>query len=233
MPSHQTPAKRAREAPASRPALPKGNHLPKARGQLTRYLSKASGFPRTLDTTMIYQENYIITWTGGNIITQVFTCNGMYDVDITGAGHQPLYFDQLSAVYNHWIVTGSKCEIQVVPAASTTTPSSVTMYVDDDATGSSPLSARMEASGSQTVVLGPGGNGKGELFQTFSAVQNFGGSVLSDPAMEGTSAGNPSELMYFLVTAGALDGSTAGSVSFNCKVTYRATWQELKSIAGS
>lgn len=35
----------------------------------------------------------------------------MYDPDLTGFGHQPYFFDQLTDIYSHYVVIGSKIKI--------------------------------------------------------------------------------------------------------------------------
>lgn len=44
----------------------------------------------------------------GLIDVLVYSANGMYDPDNTGVGHQPRGFDQLMAMYNHFVVIKSK-----------------------------------------------------------------------------------------------------------------------------
>lgn len=52
--------------------------------------------------------------------SHVFTCNGLFDPDITGVGYQPTGFDQYMALYNEYIVTKSYIKI----VASNTDPNS-------------------------------------------------------------------------------------------------------------
>lgn len=50
--------------------------------------------------------------TGSNLWQ--FGANGLYDPDITGTGHQPMYFDNYAALYRQYRVTRSKISVTVV-----------------------------------------------------------------------------------------------------------------------
>jgi len=43
-----------------------------------------------------------------------FSCNGMYDVDETGTGHQPRFFDEMSSFYDKYRVIGSKITVKFI-----------------------------------------------------------------------------------------------------------------------
>lgn len=46
--------------------------------------------------------------------TYVFRANSCFDPDFSVGGHQPLYFDQYSAVYDHYRVVGSSIKVDAV-----------------------------------------------------------------------------------------------------------------------
>lgn len=74
-------------------------------------LSKGIGFPLTLSTKLTYSAD--VNFSGSTTVFHTFRANGLFDPDRTGAGLQPLYFDQLMAVYTHYRVNASK--ITVIP----------------------------------------------------------------------------------------------------------------------
>lgn len=195
------------------------------------FVSRWPGFPPTLQMTMAYTDTYALANGAGSVANQVFSCNGLHDPDITGGGHQVLYYDQLSAVYNHYTVTSSYAVYQVLSTSVSNSPSSFTAYIDDDSTPSSPLSARQEMGGAQVQLVSPGMSPK-QLKIRYSSKANFGGDPLSDSAQQGA-AGNPTEQMFYIFTLGAADGSSVTSVSVLVRIFYTVVWQELKSITGS
>jgi len=71
-------------------------------------------FPPTRMATLLYCEHFTMTTNAVSVDTsseQDFRANSVYDPDSTGLGHQPMYFDQLAAIYKQYIV--HKCEIEV------------------------------------------------------------------------------------------------------------------------
>lgn len=74
-------------------------------------------FPPTLRRKLLYSDVYAITSTGGNLGSQKFKLNSLYDPDSTGVGHQPRYLDQLlstvasTAPYSRYRVWGIKVTV--------------------------------------------------------------------------------------------------------------------------
>lgn len=54
----------------------------------------------------------VLNATGTNVYQ--FSSNGLFDPDITGTGHQPMYFDNYSAVYKRYRVVKSAITVTVV-----------------------------------------------------------------------------------------------------------------------
>lgn len=70
---------------------------------------KISPVPLRFFTKLVYAESQIQVGVGiGAANAHVFSANGLYDPNITGTGHQPLGFDQLMSMYNHYTVIASK-----------------------------------------------------------------------------------------------------------------------------
>lgn len=73
------------------------------------------GFPTKIITILRYIDLYGLTSTAGGIAQQVFSLNSVFDPDVTGVGHQPLYFDRYAAIYNNYRVLGSRITAQISP----------------------------------------------------------------------------------------------------------------------
>lgn len=66
------------------------------------------GFPTKIITILRYTDHYPQTSTAGGIATQVMRMNGPFDPDLTGVGHQPMYYDRYAAIYSSHRVLGSR-----------------------------------------------------------------------------------------------------------------------------
>lgn len=74
---------------------------------------------KTARAKLVYGAKFTLTpGAGGTVANHVFSANGCYDPDITGAGHQPRGFDQLMALYDHYVVKNSKIEVWAVTDAT-------------------------------------------------------------------------------------------------------------------
>ncbi len=80
--------------------------------QSTGY-SKRSPLPKKFTFRCRYSEHAISIDGGaaGVVGKHFFRANGLFDPNVTGAGHQPLGFDQLMLMYNHFTVIGSKIRV--------------------------------------------------------------------------------------------------------------------------
>lgn len=188
------------------------------------------GFPPKLQVKHKYSDNLVLSSAAGNPVTYNFRCNGMYDPDFTGTGHQPLYFDQLGALYDHFTILRSK--IKLTFAASSSDPQMVNVFQNDDTTTTPTLLVtRDEQSLSKTAVLASGQTK--EIVLYFSAQRTFGGSILANDNLQGTPSADPTEQSIWTVSCQAIDSSKANACNLLVEIEYEAVWDELKDIATS
>lgn len=200
-----------------------------------RWVGKTtSGFPKELRIKHKYVEVIGLTSTAGGVATSNFSCNGLYDPNLGGVGHQPLYFDQLSAIYNHYTVIASKMTVKAtMPNSAGVAGMLLGIFINDDSSVTpTPFYARAEQ---PTAVYRNIGQAIGEtvLVKKWSAKENFGPGVLGDPNLQGTSAANPTEQQVFTIFAQANDETSTNSILTLVTIEYDAVWQELKDIANS
>jgi len=73
-------------------------------------LSKSDyGFPDKFRTKLRYCDT--IAWVGGAQASNTFRLNSIYDPDLSGTGHQPMYHDTLALVYGKYRVLGAKIKV--------------------------------------------------------------------------------------------------------------------------
>lgn len=186
-------------------------------------------WPVQKQATLTYSTLLSITVTTGNGIYFMST-NGLYDPDISGTGAQPLYFDQLMELYNHYTVTDSSAEFQVLTSNE---PIVMALHVDDDTSatgdtfvsGARPGAKILNVSGTDAVQAPV-------MRMNWNAAAMFGPGVLNNALFRGNSAANPDEQMYYVVHV--YDPTlTSYTLLVRCKMSFRATFTELKTIASS
>jgi len=196
------------------------------------------GFPKRMVMSHRYCENFLQGTIVGALTTYQISCNGMFDPDTGTSGgvtHQPMYFDQMSALYDHYTVIGSKFTITISPQNNAFGPGIVGIYQDDDTTITPvTVAACMEQSTARYKFIAAGSDQCVRFTNKWSAKKTFGGSILGNDNLQGTSAANPTEQTYFTIFVASSDpGAADFDVAVSCTVTYIAVWDELKNLVQS
>jgi len=163
--------------------------------------------------------------------------NSVYDPDYSVTGHQPLYFDQFMAIYDHFYVVSSKCTIELCDSTVSTAPWNMqcTLYTDDDTTGDNAASSAAERPGAATAMYSTNTSEPVVLTQTYSYQKFFGGGdVTADSLQQGTVATNPTESVIFqmdVLEPTLTRASALGSV--RVKLEYWVIFTELATITQS
>lgn len=197
-------------------------------------ISLGSGFPKKMLATLTYYDSQTLTSTAGALSQYQFCCNGIYDPNITGAGHQPMYRDQLAAIYNHYTVIGSKITVQAMCAATTNLPGALCCYINDDTVqlnGSPFLSA--ELPGAKLILLGPAQDKPSVVTLRWSAKKAFGKGALANSDLNTPVGQNPNEMEYFSFQYRTTDFSTTSAIHLIVKIQYIVMFNELTDVAAS
>jgi len=194
-----------------------------------------NGFPKNITVTHKYSDIITLVSTAGGISTYLFSCNGLYDPDITSTGHQPLWFDQIGGTYQRYCVIASKATFKFMPDdSSDIVPMTCLVMLNDDVnlvttnpianaeqTGSSLRFLQMDASSSLVIKKG------------FSARKTFGADPVAIDRLSGTTTSNPSDQMFYQVIVQTTNQATTQSVIIHVLIEYVAVWTELKDVAQS
>lgn len=81
---------------------------------MVRQIAIPKGIPKAMTVKLFYHQVNSLDPAAGLSARQVFRMNGCYDPDLTGGGHQPLYFDQLMAMYTNAYVVKFKMTVRPV-----------------------------------------------------------------------------------------------------------------------
>ncbi len=175
-----------------------------------------------------------------------FSCNGMYDPDTTGTGHQPLGFDQwlgtssTTGLYNHYVVYKSSIEVTACSQAADGTGQFVILLgISDDTTVSLDFNALMENPTYIHAVGGSIGSGKDivRLRHAFDAAKVFGlttDSLFSASQLQGNSSSNPSEQAHYSILASSNNVTVnPANIAFVVEIRYWARLLERKELLAS
>lgn len=186
------------------------------------------GFPNTIITKLRYCERLSLTSTAGAYGIKVFAANGLFDPNVSDVGHQPLYYDNYTALYDQYVVIGSKIKVIYVPRSST-----VGMLIgltgDDDSSGSSNTDLLMEQNNSIHAGLGSLGSDPKTLTMTFEPQEMFGVDAKADGSSQTVTTANPTEGWNYYAWTVAADGSTTASCDIIIEIDYTVKFSELKT----
>lgn len=195
-----------------------------------------TGFPKQLAITHKYCANLRFTWTSPatNVSYEAIGTNCLYDPYLGVGGLQPLYFDQLSAIYNHYTVMKSRFRMTVVP--STVDPFVAGVYIDDDAAPAvtaldvvceQPSAVYLTSQRDAQVVT---------VYKSWDCKSVFGPNPMDNDRLQGDSASNPSEIQAFIPFVRVVNpGASSSPVYFDAYMTveYDTVWNELRVMTGS
>lgn len=187
--------------------------------------------PDRFKTTLLYIHNFRFM-NAAATGTQIYRGNSCYDPDQTGAGGQPMGFDQFSIFYNKYRVTKSTLEISVsrssesvrlcvVPSNSFTTPNTV-----------------------DTAIQNP----YNVLFDVSSTISNFNKkitmptyriwgvhpqSVLTQDNFAATVSTDPADPWAWILLGASYDGVTTATVWLDIRIYFEVEFFDRYPVAVS
>lgn len=193
------------------------------------------GFPKKIVMTHKYVDTGVLSSTAGVINKYQWSANSLFDPNTTGGGHQPMYFDQMAALYNHYTVIGAKFKVTCTPYASNSAGGFVGAYIDDDTTTTNitGISSLVEQSTSRRRVISPASNNTFTFNLKWSAKKTFGGSILANDNLQGSITTDPLEQSFFTLAVQGFGVAPDVSIQYLVEVQYIAVWDELKQVAQS
>jgi len=196
-------------------------------------LAPTAGFPKKLLVKHRYCQAVGIAATTGAFSTAQISCNGMFQ-PISG-GHQPMYFDQLTTMYDHYCVIGSKIKVIFAPDSSSalTKPATIGLYVNDDTSSYSTMQAVQENQQGKSKIIHYNATKPVVLTAKWSAKKFFSKNPLANPELQGTSAANPTEQSFFNICVQDITQAVTATIDVWVEVEYIAVWKELRDIAQS
>lgn len=216
-----------------------------ANAKFTGRSMRPTVFPLRFTFNTRYVDTYkSLTSTPGQCAQYVISCNGLWDPDISGTGHQPIGFDQMMLFYDHYTVIAAKIKV-FIQNESDQHPIIAAIMITDDATiGANNIGTliengsckwkRLERQGSDANFIN---NIKSSCtFTKTVAIKKFLGrpNILSEDDLRGNVNSNPDEQLFFKILCQSISGTAdAITVSFCTQVDYVAILTEPRIVQPS
>lgn len=197
-------------------------------GIITRTSGKQFGFPSEVVTSLRYVQTVKLTSTSNSLAKNTFRFNSLFDPDVTGTGHQPMYADQFGDLYQTYVVLGARATVTYVAETVNAGP----MFVGICANGSSSLAATTadeaaeQNNSSHAIITGYNGGGRTKLSDTYSPSRDLG--LTPDDDTTGAAFGaNPSQQWYFHISFAELSATTPSVVQCQVVIEYYVKFRKL------
>lgn len=171
---------------------------------------------------------------GGIAVSQVYSLTNLYDPDTTGIGHQPIGFDQIMPMYDHFTVIGARARVEFINE-DTTQPQLCLLQLKDTATTSANAAEVIENGTSRYCLLSPSGGSKDTYTLTinFSSKKFFGRSPMDGDKYQGTIGAAPLDNCYLHIMVDPQTTSNVSSVKYMITIEYIAVLTEPKQLSQS
>lgn len=238
MPQYLIPGSRINPRTGKPYVYRRGPSRPKSRRIVKRArIGKSLGFPKTNTVQMRYCTSIqLADPVGGVLDLHAFSANGIYDVDITGTGHQPLGRDQWADnFYNHYKVIKSKCTIKMVNEfVGSGAPVVSGAYLSDDLSVPTAWTTLTESGRGGYNVTTPGNTEQHKLSTAYSAKQFFKGQGTNWAALGSAVGANPTDQAYYIIYAQSADESnTFVARTYIVTIDYVVQFSEPKDLQQS
>ncbi len=169
----------------------------------------------------------------GLAAVNVWSANGIFDPDITGGSEQVRGFDQISVLYDHYTVIGSKMTCRFYCES----PVLIGIALRDSSVTSTSALEYMEDRNVHSALIGSTNGGGIRTITMKCPVAKFLGRphLLSEDDCRGSLASNPQEQVYFHVFARSARGDSTDPavVYLNVMIDYLTIWTEPKQPTAS
>lgn len=196
-----------------------------------------NGISQTYRTKLRYVYHNVFQLAG--VTDLVFRAGSVFDPEFAVGGHQPMYYDQLAALYQHYIVHKSNITVYATgygilaaPTASTTT---LCLRGDDAGTSTSTTKTTiMEHAGTKFVKFpawNVGNSVTKKLTMSYDknkVFKNFKNADLQAPV-----TGNPTEDWYYILSGWTDSGPVNQNLWLDVVIDYDVEFFEVKDITGS
>lgn len=227
MPSYQHSRKSSRKSSrSSSKTLTTDSRQTWPRQSQKSYLKYYDPFPAVAHATMRYSTVISLNAGIATPANYLFRANSLFDPDYSGIGHQPYGFDTYATIYDYYEVID--CIITMTPISGSTS-GIYGITLEDDNNVEINYDTIREQKGAKIATFIDNGTNSGPLVHKYTA--KFFPNKYQQSSSMTTNAANPFFFNCFM--EGRNDTAEPSSVDFMITLTFRARFNELKSLGQS
>lgn len=202
------------------------------------------GFPDSVQVKLRYVSFIRLNPAPANPDQHLFRCISVFDPDLSGVGHQPMYFDQWSGIYTKYTVKGAKCSMKWLPGSgqqtnqptglwgiyTSTNQQGINVFTDTTGILEANNSTNMRCAG--LLSTGLTNPSKQATVSTYFSTKKFFG--ITNPndgnAYSAETATNPQQEAYFCCYFADVNGNDPGSQEYYVQIDYIVEFRDRRPI---
>lgn len=175
----------------------------------------------------------------GGTTTEFYWANGLFDPNAQVGGHQPIGFDQIMALYEHYAVIRSRITVTFKVNLTAGLAGRVGIYLSPDAIGLTNIGQIMENGLVKSKLIDVAGSTQDKVVMSLDCdVKNYFGKtkyhdIMDDEKLTGDVSNNPTEGVYYGVFASDIYGNNAVQVEYEAVISYDAIFFEPRKLGQS
>lgn len=178
-----------------------------------------TGMPQKMFMKLVYTEYYDYSSVVGATTGRVWRGNDLYDINQSGIGAQPLYFDQMMTLYTIFKVVASKI-ITSVTCTSSTTENGVRVSVYPSiSTTAGTLEEAAQQPKAKTIIT-TGQNGRPAKCKLYNTVKKMLPNTWTTSSVCGNSSNSPTIQWYWKQNISGLIADQTDAVIDTTLIAY-------------
>lgn len=166
---------------------------------------------------------------------KIMSGNSLFDPDVSGAGHQPLGFDEWMAIYGRYRVLGSQCTVNTINNSTTANGNVTSTLVPTISAGAIPNDENAEELPDATednagLVTG---SAEDRLVRSMQTTTMVGvPNIRYSPDYSGNVGSSPAQQWYWRIFHASVDASTMNCF-VNVTIIYTCEFYQKKLLLQS
>jgi len=177
-------------------------------------------YPNVLanETQRTIKWSHFVQYTAAGLSVQTYRLNSLYDPDESGAGTQPVGFDEIMQFYEYYRVLKCKVHIEAINAG---TAAIIAVMPNRDSTDPTQITAMAANNGGRSKsVAGTYGQNKVTFDFEIDIAKFFGLRMNIGDDLNGTTSASPARVLYLHIGMEEMDLS-AKDISLFCKFEFK------------
>jgi len=179
-----------------------------------------------------YEESLTLTGSANNVYAYVFSANGCYDPNITGTGHQPMGFDPMMLLYDHYTCVRSRMILHAWNTLATQPIKIGIAMISGPSDYSTNYQTNIENGQMVYATLAPAGaSGAFVRLEQKADLAALNGvqQLLDSHDMRGDSANNPAEQTYYAIEIWNPQSATVAIAYVDVIIEYDCVFTEPRA----